>query len=172
MSTKFSQSFKIQAVEKALNRPEAMGLRELSLSLGVGTSTLHTWITRAKKHELTTRTSHPFMPPEEKRPQDWSLPDRLQAIIETSPLQGEALSAYCRQKGIYLHHLAQWKQHFLQTESGVKTNAEKAEMKALQIENKQLKKDLTRKEKALAEAAALLILQKKVNRMWYPNEDV
>ena len=171
MSKKFTKSFKIQAVEKALNRPPTMGLREVAESLGVGKSTLHTWTTQVKKHELNTRTLRPLMTPEEKRPQDWSLPDRLQAIIESSHLQGDELSVYCRQKGIYLHHLKQWKQQFLQTESGVKTKAEKAEMKELQSEIKQLKKDLTRKEKALAEAAALLILQKKVNQMWYPDED-
>ena len=39
-------------------------------------------------------------------------------------------------------------------------------MRTLKDENDQLKRELTRKERALAEAAALLILQKKFRALW------
>ncbi len=45
------------------------------------------------------------------------------------------------------------------------------ETKKLRNEIKELKKDLNRKNKALAETAALLVLQKKVNAIWGSNED-
>ena len=52
-----------------------------------------------------------------------------------------------------------------------KQTSSSAENRQLKNENKALKKELRRKEKALAEAAALLILQKKANRLWGYDED-
>ena len=46
------------------------------------------------------------------------------------------------------------------------------EVRTLKKENKSLKKDLNRKEKALAETAALLVLKKKAQEIWGgPEED-
>ena len=171
MRPRFTQSFKIQAVEKALNRQPGTGLKDVALSLGVGYSTLEKWIVKVTNHELDNRTPINLMENQEKRPQDWSSSDRLQAIIESSALSGEELSAYCRKKGIYTHHLEQWKQQFLKAELSESVKAEKTEIKFLKDENKQLKKELHRKEKALAEAAALLILKKKVNYLLGNDED-
>ena len=52
MRTRFTQSFKIQAVEKALKRTEETNLSEIAETLGVGYSTLGKWITKAREHEL------------------------------------------------------------------------------------------------------------------------
>ena len=78
--------------------------------------------------------------------------------MESSTLEGEALNAFCRQKGIFTHHLETWRKAFLSFQQSM---TQKASDKVLRDEVKQLKKELNRKEKALAEAAALLILQKK-----------
>ena len=78
------------------------------------------------------------------------------------------VSAYCREKGIFPHHVEQWKKEF--TESSPKPAPQsKAKIKQLTEENKSLKKQLRRKE-ALAEAAALLILKKKVDQLWETEE--
>ena len=55
----------------------------------------------------------------------------------------------------------------------VRSNAQLlyTEIKNLKHENKVLKKELNRKEKALAETAALLVLQKKVHEIWGSDED-
>jgi len=50
-------------------------------------------------------------------------------------------------------------------------NENAGQMKALKEENKQLSKELRRKDKALAEAAALLVLKKKVDEYWDLKED-
>lgn len=65
---------------------------------------------------------------------------------------------YCRKKGLYPAQITQWKQAFFQVSSGYN----KAILKHVQKENKQLKKELLRKEKALAEAVAILVLRKKL----------
>ena len=173
MSGKFSQAFKEQAVEKSLNRTDNTKLREVADSLGVGLSSLSRWIQQAKNQELE---STPFdagtrMNSKEKRPQDWSLEDRLNMVISCGSLTDEALSEYCRTKGIYPHHITQWKQDF---SNGNNTNDKvlsRHEVKTLKHENKALKKELNRKDRALAETAALLVLQKKVNDIWGIDED-
>jgi hypothetical protein len=97
-----------------------------------------------------------------KRPQDWSLADRLQILMESHSLDEKALNAFCREKGIFRHHLEQWQAAF--TAGGAAEN--RLQLRALKDTNKVLKRELNRKEKALAEAAALLVLQKKYQALW------
>jgi len=93
-----------------------------------------------------------------KRPTDWTNAERLQALMASNGLEGEALKAFCRQQGLFSHHPDSWKIDFINLKLwSNKPNTDKA----LHDEIQQLKKELARKEKALAEAAALLILQKK-----------
>ena len=167
MSQKFTQAFKIQAVEKALSRAEGISILEIAESLDVGYSTLQKWIVKSKNHEL--ETTHLMR--KEKRPQDWNKEERLNMIIECGSLGDEAISELCRAQGLFPHHIKQWKQDF---SNGIDVNTDttkQAETKKLRNEIKELKKDLNRKNKALAETAALLVLQKKVNAIWGSNED-
>ena len=55
MKRNFTQSFKIQAVEKALNRGSETSLKEVSTSLGIGFSTLNKWIVKAKNQEFESK---------------------------------------------------------------------------------------------------------------------
>ena len=99
-----------------------------------------------------------------RRPQDWGLEEQLIGLHESHGLQGEALNAWCREKGLFAHHLASWRESFC---AGNKEEARgDRERRSLKDEIQQLKRELSRKEKALAEAAALLILQKKFQALW------
>lgn len=108
---------------------------------------------------------------QEKRPQDWRVEEKLNLVIACGSLADEAISLLCRDKGLYPHHIKQWKQDFVDG-TMAKTKAPRClETKKIKQENIALKKDLNRKEKALAETAALLVLQKKVNEIWGNDED-
>ena len=85
------------------------------------------------------------------------------ALHETHGLSGEPLQAWCRERGLFAHHLTSWKTAFCEA---AKTGPGTRELRCLKDENEQLKRDLVRKEKALSEAAALLILQKKFRALW------
>lgn len=175
MRARFNQSFKIQAVEKALSRRGVTTLKEVANSLGVGQSTLNKWMVKSRNHEFepATDTEMASLNPmtTEKRPQDWSLEEKLNLIIACGSLDDEAVSALCRERGIYPHHIKQWKQDFVgSTKAGTKAKIP-SETKVLKSENKALKKELNRKDRALAETAALLVLQKKVNAIWGSDED-
>jgi len=175
MRSRFSQSFKIQAVEKALGRSEITTLKEVADSLGVGQSTLNKWMVKSRNQEFEPLTdiesASLSLMSKEKRPQDWSPEEKLNLIISCGSLDDDAISALCREKGIYPHHIKQWKLDFV---SGASSQAQPRiapEGKTLKQENKALKKELNRKDKALAETAALLVLQKKVNAIWGNDED-
>ncbi|GMA84651.1 hypothetical protein GCM10025855_41860 [Shewanella glacialipiscicola] len=93
---------------------------------------------------------------------DWSAEAKLAVIIETAPLSEAEINQYCREKGLFREQVQQWKQDCLagfQT-SEVQTKTIKQQAKADKAEIKSLQRELRYKEKALAEAAALLVLRK------------
>ena len=172
MSPRFSQSFKKQAVEKVLNRQDNTTLKEVADSLGIGLSSLSRWILQAKNQELETSSFNEVSHmKKEKRPQDWTLEERLNMIISCAVLDEKALSEHCREQGIYPHHVALWKLDFASGSQSDNKPVSRNEVKILKNENKALKKELNRKDKALAETAALLVLQKKVHEIWGNDED-
>jgi len=165
MRAKFNQSFKIQAVEKSLNRDKNTTLTEIANSLGVGSSTLGKWITKAKNQEFETVSQNEITNMiDDKRPQDWTSEERFNMIVECASMDDAACNAHCRSQGIYPHHIKQWSDDFINGRSSKPIAVSPSEIKTLKLENKALKKDLNRKDKALAETAALLVLKKKSTR--------
>jgi transposase-like protein len=170
MRARYNQSFKEQAVEKALNRTNGTTLAEITASLGIGESTLHKWIVKFRKQKSGSVTARDIRSTggvrKEKRPQDWAPEERLEMVIACGSLDEAAMNALCRERGLYAHHVRQWKQDFI---SGLST--ERTDTRGLKGEVRDLKKELNRKDKALAETAALLVLQKKVSAIWGTDED-
>lgn len=171
MTAAFSSSFKQQAVEKALRRRPGVTLNDLAQEWGVGCSTVQRWIRESRTHpglKIGSKTEHMKT---EKRPEDWSIEERLTMVIACGALDDASISKLCREKGLYRHHVEQWETDFVERVSGKAKVCGRTEVKQLKHENKALKKELRRKEKALAETAALLVLQKKVDAMWRDDED-
>lgn len=172
MSTKFTQAFKQQAVEKALRRDPSVSFHAVANMLGIGHSTLYRWIVDAKNPAADApEGSFNMNKNSEKKPHDWSLEERFQMIVECAALDKDAMNQACRKRGIYPHHIEQWRRDFLTPSTQNTAKSDALELKKLKQEFSVAKKDLNRKNKALAEAAALLVLQKKVNALWGNNED-
>ncbi|MFT4583055.1 MAG: transposase [Gammaproteobacteria bacterium] len=171
MRARYNQSFKQQAVEKALSRPEGTTLAEITDSLGIGHSTLHKWMMKSRNQELGSNSAHDGTSiggmTKEKRAQDWSQEERLEMVIACGALEEDPMNQLCRERGLYAHHVKQWKQDFI---SG-STAHERGDAKSLKGEVRELRKELNRKDRALAETAALLVLQKKVSAIWGNDED-
>ena len=151
----YNESFRQQALEKVYARGSST-INAVADHLNMSHGTLKNWM-RADQNSSPAKAGV-----QSKRPQDWSLAERLQMLLESHGLDEEALNACCREKGIFRHHLAQWQAAFEAGAAGV-NHAELRELKDL---NKALTRELNRKEKALAEAAALLVLQKKYQALW------
>jgi len=163
---KHSISFKVKAVEQALQRSAEETLAQCAARNGIGYSTLTNWMTQAKQGKLTVTNTVV----QEKRPRDWSAAEKLQAVIESAALNEEDQGRYCRQHGLFAAQLTQWKQDMMRSPNE-QPPALKAENRALKEELKQVKRELARKEKALAEAAALLILKKKAQAIFGSDAD-
>lgn len=175
MRARFNQSFKLQAVEKALSREDDISLSDIAKTLGIGNSTLSKWIFKSRNQTLESVSDNRISTINgtafEKRPQDWTDKEKLNMLIRCGSMSEVEINQHCREQGLYAYHIKQWKDELA---SGVMTNKQTtnaAENRHLKSENKALKKELRRKEKALAEAAALLILQKKVQAIWGSDED-
>ncbi len=155
MKSSYTEAFKEQAVEKVLQRGRKT-IQTMADELNVNHYTLKNWLKTYPRTSMTKTTTN-------KRLEDQSAEERFQLLLESSTFEGEALNAFCRQKGIFTYQLDAWKKAFLLAQ---KTGTKTASDRVLRDQVKQLKKELNRKEKALAEAAALLVLQKKFNAFW------
>lgn len=155
MKTKYSQEFRDQAVQKLLQRGDKT-IECIAVELNINIFTLKHWLGKYRPKIMSTHQSA-------KRPVDWTVEQRFQALMTSHGLEAEVLNAFCREQGLFAHHLDAWKQDFIKT---THRPDQEPSSKSLRDEVKQLKKDLNRKEKALAEAAALLILQKKFQAFW------
>ena len=162
MKLTYSESFIEQALVKVYSRGKRT-IQSVAEELNINQYTVKHWM-RNKEKALRNLTQ-PTAP--EKRPQDWRAEEQLLALQESHVLTGEALNAWCRERGIFAHHLANWKSGFCSAQKAATAGlTDNREWRGLKDENDQLKRELLRKEKALAEAAALLILQKKFRALW------
>lgn len=89
---------------------------------------------------------------------------KLRILNETSSLGEPELGVYLRKEGIYSNQLEEWKQEILSALAPVKIRKNAKDDRDEKI--RLLEREILRKDKALAEATALLILQKKVNLIW------
>lgn len=162
MKTKYSKAFVEQALVKVYSRGNCT-IQAVAEELNINHYTLKGWMRdQAKEHKKPAQASSV-----EKRPQDWRVEEQLLALQESFSLTGDALNAWCRERGLFPHHLSSWKASFCGTQkSGATATVSKIEERQLKDEIEKLKRELNRKEKALAEAAALLVLQKKFRALW------
>lgn len=155
-----SQSLRDEVVKAVLGggRTHLM----LAEEFGVGRSTIQYWMRQYRSSGVASLTKH------EKRPQDWTGEERLEALLATHGLTEVALGQWCRERGLHTHHLVSWRKEMVQV--GAEASS-KGDLRALRQENQALKKEVRRKDRALAETAALLVLKKKAAALWGGYED-
>lgn len=159
------QRHTIEFKEQALSKARQRGTRTLEIvaaELNMSLGTLKGWLKTTGKS--AAQTPEPSSLPQSLPVRQWSAAQRLLALQESHGLSGEARHAWCREKGLFEHQLSSWREAFCsgaQPESAQDQRESKAELKTLQGKHEVLQRELRRKERALAEAAALLVLQKK-----------
>jgi transposase len=97
--------------------------------------------------------------------------EKLAILVETAPMNAHELGAYCRGKGLYPQQLDAWRADFVRASAPAPSRAEREHGREQAREIRALRSELARKEKALAEAAALLVLRKKAQALWGEDED-
>jgi transposase-like protein len=98
-----------------------------------------------------------------RRPEDWNAEERLRAVSEANALSGELLGEFLRREGLHEETLQEWREAALE---GLRPASLAPGGKAERKRIRSLERELLRKDKALAEAATLLILKKKAQEIW------
>lgn len=101
-----------------------------------------------------------------KRPEDWSPEEKLKAVIDAASLDDDQLGAFLRSRGVHETHLQQWRLQMLNGLGRVIVDKKPKRSAADTKRIRSLEKNLERKDKALAETAALLVLKKKALEIW------
>lgn len=169
----YSEKFRRKMVQK-LTGPNGISATALSKEVDVPQTTLSKWLRNAG---VTPRFEYPnnaaktrsAMPP--KRPEDWSPEEKLKAVIEAASLADDQLGAFLRSRGVHETHLQQWRLQMLNGLGGVIVDKKPKRNAADTKRIRSLENDLKRKEKALAETAALLVLKKKALEIWGDEDD-
>jgi len=161
----YTDEFKT-SILKRLEKPTTETVSSIASEIGVSKSTIYQWVSTNNKNIKSSNINL-------KSKGKWSSEDKFHIVIETISMTEMELSEYCRKKGLYVAEIKLWKEQCLN--ANIKTMEDpielKENLKEEQKKNKLLEKDLLRKEKALAETAALLVLRKKANAIWGDPED-
>lgn len=161
--TRYTEDFKQALVKKLMM--SSLSYRQFSKLEGVSISTLHCW---KEKYQIRRGDESKCSPPSITiAPEQWAPEEKFTTVLESIGLSEIELGGYCRSKGIYPEQLKLWRQSCIQ---GAMTNSEHKKQAALDAKAdkkriKELERELRKKDKALAEAAALLLLQKKFNAL-------
>ena len=156
---KYPSGFKEQALAKVFARAEDQTILSVADGLNMNMGTLRGWMKAAMRDQ-----KHP--PVKLVHSPEWTPAQRLVALHESHGLGEEALNAWCRERGLFAHVLVQWRSDFCASVGAARPREESDELRQLRLTNMQVQRDLNRKDKALAEAAALLVLQKKYRALW------
>lgn len=154
MTKPFSVAFKQKMVQR-LTGKDALSASQLAREAGVRQQNLSRWLEEARSLPMMTDTAKPAL-------REWTVEQKARVLAGGAKLDGEALTAYLERQGVKLADYEQWR--IALDEGG---RAATSTIKRI----RQLERELARKEKALAEAAALLVLKKKVATLYGEDED-
>jgi transposase len=155
MTKPYSVAFKQKMVQR-LTGKNAVSATQLAREMGIRQQNLSRWLEQAR--------SLPAVADQPKRPaaRKWTVEQKARVLAEASKLAGEELTAYLEREGVRLAEYERWR---IALDEGGQASASTSKR------IRKLERELARKEKALAEAAALLILKKKVETLYGEGED-
>jgi transposase-like protein len=165
LGTRYSKEIKDAIIERMMP-PRNESINKISKEMGISEPTLYTWRKEARIEGTAT-------PGNGQVSEQWNSEDKFLIIMETCSMNEAELAEYGRKKGLYTEQIKAWRGSCLQA-NGRETNQTKQlnqELKEEKKKGRSLEKELRTKEKALAEAAALLLLRKKAQAIWGDKED-
>lgn len=158
----YSKAFKEQITKKMMP-PNNQSVAQIAKETGLPYATLYTW--------KQNQQSKGFVVPAKKTTTDqWDSKAKLAIIIQTAAMNEAESAEYWRKNGLYVEKINEWKANF-EAPSETASPADKRSLAAERKKIKKLEKELLRKDRALAETAALLALSKKAQAIWGINEE-
>lgn len=161
---KYSEEFKNSIISRMMP-PQNESVNAIARETGLSEATLYKWKKKA-------RATGVAVPSGESKTERWSTQDKFAIVVESATLSEIELAEYCRSKGLYVEQIQAWRDACMQANGGVAQQASDLQktMRQKDREIKKMNQELRRKEAALAETAALLVLRKKANAIWGDNE--
>ena len=155
-----------EAIIQKMMPPLNVPISKLKVETGITDATLYTWRKEARKRGVV-------VPGDGKNAEDWSSEDKFSVVLETATLSEAELAEYCRRKGLFVEQIVRWKASCLKANSGKEQQKKVVQEQRRHDKERirKLEKELRRKEKALAETAALLVLRKKADAIWGEEQD-
>ena len=153
----YSEKFKSEMVAKMLG-PNAISANALSKRVGIGQPTLSAWLRTAKMADVSRRNK--TKPPSRRT---WTPAEKLRVVAAAEQLADEQIGELLRREGLHEGDLRAFRDEAL---AGLAPQPTKRGPSPEEQRIRELERELRRKEKALAEAAALLVLRKKLNALW------
>ena len=160
--SRYDQNFKNSIVRKIL-LPDGPGIAAISEETGISLPTLYSWIRKLRQDVE--------MDAPNKNPNDRSIIEKYELLLEASAIAPENLGPFLRERGIHEEHLKLYRND---VRAVLKKNSidMRHEISDVKKKNHELEKELKRKEKALAELSTLLVIKKKWIPILNPEEDV
>ena len=155
--TKYSAKFKEEVVRKKLSGRTVL---EISRETGVSTIAIYEWLKKYQGGNLNTGYK--------KYAGNYSTDEKYNLLLESKSIPDENKGEWLRKKGVHSDHLSKWNDE-IKTKMA-EPNKEKKEIQRLKEELKKAQREIKKKDKALAEAAALLVLKKKYQYLWEEEE--
>lgn len=162
---KYSKEYR-ESILRRLMPPNSESIARIAKEEGISEQTLRNWQKRARRDGYAA-------PGTDAQSEEWSTQDKFVIVVETASMNESELAEYARKKGLYVEQIKAWRDACMNANGGIAKEAARLNraLKDSQKERRKLERELHRKEKALAEAAALLVLRKKARAIWGDPED-
>lgn len=159
--TNYTLGFKQNAVKQHL--ASSRSYPQSAVKLGLSQSTLYYWVQKYASTQLMTKSNK----------KEWMPEQMLEAIMKTASMNEQELGEYLRSNGLLSSELEEFKNEFINLKKEKKRGRPQLdpELVKLRKENKKMESDIKRKDRALAEYCARVILLKKSHEIWGTNED-
>ena len=147
--------------------PRALSANALAKETGLAQATLSRWLKEASTLKKMPPKDDEKQPPA-KQLQEWTPEEKFAVVLEAASLTEGELGVFLRSKGLTTAILDEWREQAMTGLRGTK------QVSATVVGSKRIKdleRELARKDKALAEAAALALLQKKVQALFGAEDD-
>jgi transposase len=160
---RYSEDFKMGIIKRMMP-PQSESVLSLAKEIGLSEAALHRWKKNAKAKGMAIPSG---------QSERWSTQDKFSIVVETAAMSEIELAEYGRSKGLYVEQIQAWRDACMQANGGIAQQASQLQ-KDIRLKDREIKdlsQELRRKESALAETAALLVLRKKARAIWGDNEE-
>lgn len=166
----YSAAFRARMIER-MTGPRAISANALAREVGIQQPTLSRWLREAAIVPLVSKRKKPKTKPSSpsvRRPSDWPAEEKFRVVLEAAALAEAELGGFLRREGLHEDDLVRFRDEVRSAAVTGLTPAKKTRSGASEADKriKELERELRRKEAALAETAALLVLRKKLNALW------